>query len=185
MLRPTVSRPASLGVKHPSGAQDHIITVRQLAGLLMWGVHSDERTGLVYNCCWHSSAQSFSGPSPAGLMTIFCCFRLETPQPGGPGPRIYSYISQEQSGPDISPGTGFPFSRLQRLCRVTVKVFEPASTRCHTLSLCYSLLMTSRHGPHRKQLFCCCVRVCCCGNVFTKPLPGNGRGISAYLAVVA
>jgi hypothetical protein len=35
------------------------------------------------------------------------------PQPGGPGPRIY--ISQEQGGPVIPPGTGFPFRRLLRL----------------------------------------------------------------------
>jgi hypothetical protein len=34
-------------------------------------------------------------------------------QPGGPGPRIY--ISQEQGGPVITPGTGFPFLRLLRL----------------------------------------------------------------------
>jgi hypothetical protein len=32
-------------------------------------------------------------------------FRL--PQLGGPGPRIY--IPQEQGGPVIPPGTGFPF----------------------------------------------------------------------------
>jgi hypothetical protein len=31
---------------------------------------------------------------------------LRLPQPGGPGPRIY--ILQEQGGPDIPPGTGFP-----------------------------------------------------------------------------
>jgi hypothetical protein len=37
----------------------------------------------------------------------------DTPQPGGPGPRIY--ISQEQGGPVTSPGTGFPFRRLLRL----------------------------------------------------------------------
>jgi hypothetical protein len=33
----------------------------------------------VYNCCWFSPVQSFSGPSPAGLMTTFCCLRFETP----------------------------------------------------------------------------------------------------------
>jgi hypothetical protein len=39
--------------------------------------------------------------------------RLRLPQPGGPGPRIY--IPQEQGGPVIPPGTGFPFCRLLRL----------------------------------------------------------------------
>jgi hypothetical protein len=34
-------------------------------------------------------------------------------QHGGPGPRIY--IPQEQGGPDIPLGTGFPFCRLLRL----------------------------------------------------------------------
>jgi hypothetical protein len=38
------------------------------AGLLMW-----------CNWCWPSPAQSFSGPSPTGLMTIFYCPRFETP----------------------------------------------------------------------------------------------------------
>jgi hypothetical protein len=35
------------------------------------------------------------------------------PQPGGPGPRIYT--PQEQGGPVITPGTGFHFRRLQQL----------------------------------------------------------------------
>jgi hypothetical protein len=34
-------------------------------------------------------------------------------QPGWPRPLIY--ISQEQGGPIIPPGTGFPFRRLLRL----------------------------------------------------------------------
>jgi hypothetical protein len=34
---------------------------------------------VVYSCCWSSPAQSFSGPSPAGLMTTFYCLRFETP----------------------------------------------------------------------------------------------------------
>jgi hypothetical protein len=31
------------------------------------------------SCCWSSPVQSFSGPSPAGLMTIFYYLRFETP----------------------------------------------------------------------------------------------------------
>jgi hypothetical protein len=30
-----------------------------------------EDGSVVYNCCWPSPAQSFSGPSPMGLMTYF------------------------------------------------------------------------------------------------------------------
>jgi hypothetical protein len=38
---------------------------------------------------------------------------LRLAQPGVPGPRIY--IPQGQGGPDMPPGTGFPFRRLLRL----------------------------------------------------------------------
>jgi hypothetical protein len=49
MLRPTMSRSVSLGIKHPSGAYDKIfITVGGVKGLLMWGALSDERTGLSF-----------------------------------------------------------------------------------------------------------------------------------------
>jgi hypothetical protein len=33
---------------------------------------------IVYKCCWPSPAQSFSGPRPMGLATIFYCLRFET-----------------------------------------------------------------------------------------------------------
>jgi hypothetical protein len=35
------------------------------------------------------------------------------PQTGGPG--LHIYIPQEQGGPVIPPGTGFPFRRLLQL----------------------------------------------------------------------
>jgi hypothetical protein len=67
----------------------------------------------IYNCCWHSPAQSFSGLSPAGLIITFYSLMFETPPTCRASPRIY--IPQEQGGPVTPPGTGFPFRRLLRL----------------------------------------------------------------------
>jgi hypothetical protein len=45
MLGPTISPPVCLGIKHPSGAYDQIfVSVKTVAGLLMWGALSDGRT---------------------------------------------------------------------------------------------------------------------------------------------
>jgi hypothetical protein len=38
-----------------------------------------ENGSAVYNCCSSSPEQSCLGPSPAGLLTVFYCFRFETP----------------------------------------------------------------------------------------------------------
>jgi hypothetical protein len=37
-----------------------------------------EDGSVVYNCCWPSLVQSFSGPNPMELVTIFYCLRFET-----------------------------------------------------------------------------------------------------------
>jgi hypothetical protein len=50
MLRPTVSRPVYLGIKHPIwGLRPDIYYCMTFAGFLMWGAPSDERTGLSFS----------------------------------------------------------------------------------------------------------------------------------------
>jgi hypothetical protein len=111
MLRPTVSRPV---------CKIRLSLLSNSCGFLMWGALSN-----VYNCCCSSPAQSFSGPSHAGLMTIFCCLRSETP------------TTWRARSPYLhSPGTGWssynprhliPFSSPPTTLKAMVEAFELAS----------------------------------------------------------
>jgi hypothetical protein len=74
------------------------------AELSLW--REDE--SVVYNCCWASPAQSFSGPSPVGLVTIFYCLRFETS-------RFIASSDSQGHGGGIRP-------RLHTGFSVTVKV---------------------------------------------------------------
>jgi hypothetical protein len=56
-----------------------------------------EDGSLYYNWCWSSPEQSFSGPSPAGLMTAFYCLTFGTP-----------LTWRTRSSYLHSPGTGWP-----------------------------------------------------------------------------
>jgi hypothetical protein len=56
---------------------------------------SDEGGSIVYNCCWPSPAQSFSGANPVRLVAIFYCLRYETSlfvasYGGGIRPRLHT-----------------------------------------------------------------------------------------------
>jgi hypothetical protein len=118
-LRPTVTRPVCLGVRHPSGTPDQFFFLLEnfckqlrvcyfVAPSLTRGRVCNLPLLLVFAITVTLGSES-RGTQDHILLSQF----LRLPQPGGPGPRIY--IPQEQGGPVIPPGTGFPFRRLLRL----------------------------------------------------------------------
>jgi hypothetical protein len=95
-------------------------------------------------------------------------FRL--PQPGGPGPRIY--IPQEQGGPVIPLGTGFPFCRLLQLAELRWRYSNPprhGSQDCNSNGLQVYNLDADRIEITSSDNFnnCCCC-LCRRGNQQTR-----------------
>jgi hypothetical protein len=96
-LRPTVSRPVCLVVRHPSGTRDKFfflleISFRQLS--VCYFVAPSLTIGrvcnLLYNCFWALPEQSLLGRSPAELTPIFYCLIWDSPNLEGQVPVFIS-----------------------------------------------------------------------------------------------
>jgi hypothetical protein len=133
----------------------------------MWGTLSDEMMGVSFTCCLPSPAQSFSGPSPAGLTIICYCFRFQTsPTWRARSPYLYH---PEQGGLVIPPGTAIHFRRLLRLAGIRWSYSNPPPHRSS---------VTIRRSAK-------CVRCIACRDVRCrnrkKPIDLNIRGTRALL----
>jgi hypothetical protein len=85
-----------------------------------------EDESVVYNCRWSSPAQSFSGPSPTGLMITFYSLRFEISPTWRARP---PYLYPRGTGwPGYTPPHWVPFSSPPTARRATVEVFDPASS---------------------------------------------------------
>jgi hypothetical protein len=83
-----------------------------------------EDGSVVYNCCWSSPTQSFSGPSPAGLVTTFYCIKFETPPTWRARPQ---YLYPPGTGwSSYTPRHWVPFLSPPTTRRATVELFDPA-----------------------------------------------------------
>jgi hypothetical protein len=122
-----------------------------LLGRPLW----QEDKSIFCICSWFLRSQSFSGPSPLGLATIFTDSDLR-----------------------------LPFSSPPTSRRVTVEVFEPAPHGCLSDFLDFShdwlavgALYTTLARTTRKTLYPrspVCVLISFYGNLFTAQLPNNG-----------
>jgi hypothetical protein len=111
ILRPTVNRSVRHGIKHPSGPYDQIFICQTVAGLSMWRILSGERTGLSITIAADPRQRSHS--------------RVRVPWNSLP------YFTRTVSDSRL------PFSSPPTTRRVTVEVFDPASTRVIAAGPCY------------------------------------------------
>jgi hypothetical protein len=119
-----VSRPVCLNIKPQLGPK----TVRLSdscgfvdVGRPLWR----EGGSVIYNCCWPLLSQSFSGPSPVGLVTIFYSLWVGTPRTWRT--RSPHFYPPGTGWPSYAPRHWVPFLSLSVTCRSMVEVFELAS----------------------------------------------------------
>jgi hypothetical protein len=171
ILRPTVSRPVCLGVKALIwGLRPDFYFCQTVAGLLMWGALSDDRTVLPFTiAAGPRQRRHFWVLVPRDSWPYFTVSDSRLLQPGGPGPHIYSDIPQEQGDPVIPPGTGFPSSRLLRPTGLRWRYSNPPDWTVAP----FLFKKTHLHGTHGKHRLLSLWMY-----MFTAAFPGNRLPVS-------
>jgi hypothetical protein len=114
MLLPTVSQPVFLVSSPHLEIRPEFCYCQIVAGLLMRGALSTERTSLSFTTAVDPRQRSHSRVRVLrDSLPYFTVSDSRLPQPGWSGPGIY--IPQEKGDPVIPRGTDFPFRRLLRL----------------------------------------------------------------------
>jgi hypothetical protein len=114
------------------GPTPDFVTVTHSCGFVDVGCFLWREDGCVFYCCWSSPAQSFSSPSPAGVMTIFYSFRFDSTQAWrARSPSLYLLGAGWQS---YAPRHRVSFPSPPATRKATVEVFELASRRGSTNS---------------------------------------------------
>jgi hypothetical protein len=136
----------------------------------------DVRRPLWRDCwCWALPAQCFSGPSPAGLMTVFYSLSMRLPHLEGQVPLLFPE-SQSQVQVTLLP-------TVSRPVRLGVVPLLERVTRCYSsLSVNYffyffSHKAPSRRGRHREH--CLLFSYCCKHDL----LPSEACSAVAFLVV--
>jgi hypothetical protein len=150
-LRPTAGRPVF--VSNPIwDPRQYFCYCQTVAGLLLWDAFSDEMMDLSFTiAAGPHHCSNFLVLLSRDSWPYFTVSDSRLLQPGGTGPRIY--ISRENGGPVIVPGTGFHFLRLLRIAGLQWRYWNLSPHVFFNFQMAGVFVTEPWHRPRRKQRF--------------------------------